>query len=313
MVYKYIMRRRGRVSWTFIFMTGRKMHRFVIKDSYLYIPVILIALMFLSAAMLTLGGIKKHYLYSEYKKRLEVKKKLVAGLNQVDEEIKSLYTRVDLHSKFNDKLRCATDIPVLERKLRIMGVGGPSAIDTLKEKLSDDSYKLVSNVIKEVNFSEKLIELEKDSYKQVKKKLESTIDLKKHTPSIWPTNGYISSGFGYRRHPIRRSIEYHRGLDIANLPGTNIYVTADGVVDFAGRQAGYGNYLSINHGYGFKTKYGHLLRILVKEGQEVKRGDLIAKMGSSGLATGPHLHYEVRILNKPVNPIQYIIRDTLTY
>lgn len=307
------MRSRRKGSWTFIFMTGRKMHRFVIKDSYLYIPVILIALMFLSAVFLTLGDIKKHYLYSEYTQRLKVKKTLVDGLNRLDEEVKSLYRRIDLHSKFNDKLRYATDIPVLERRLRVMGVGGPSALDTLRDKLSNDSYMLVSNVMKKVNFSEKLVELEHESYEKVKKKLKSTIDLKKHTPSIWPTSGYISSGFGYRHHPIRRSIEFHRGLDIANLPGTGIYATADGVVDFAGRQGGYGNYLSINHGYGFKTKYGHLLRILVKEGQEVRRGDLIAKMGSSGLATGPHLHYEVRILNKPVNPIHYIIRDTLTY
>jgi len=99
----------------------------------------------------------------------------------------------------------------------------------------------------------------------------------------------------------------------SNLPGTHIYATADGVVDFVGRHAGFGNYLSIDHGYGFKTKYGHLLRIFVKEGQEAKRGDLIATMGRTGLATGTHLHYEVRILNRPVNPISYIIRDTLTY
>jgi murein DD-endopeptidase MepM/ murein hydrolase activator NlpD len=294
-------------------MSGRKVHRFVVKDSYLFIFIILISMMFLSAVLLTLGEVKKRYMYSEYKQKLELKQKLMAGLNKLDEEIKTLHRKVDLHSKFNDKLRYATDIPVLERKLRVKGVGGPSAIDTLRENLSDDSYKLVSHVIKEVNFSEKLVELEKESYKEVKKKLGSTIDLKKHTPSIWPTSGYISSGFGYRRHPIKRTIEFHRGLDIANLPGTNIYATADGVVDFAGRQAGYGNYLSINHGYGFKTKYGHLRKILVKEGQEVKRGDIIAKMGSSGLATGPHLHYEVRIVNKPVNPFHYIIRDTLTY
>ncbi|TET78851.1 MAG: M23 family metallopeptidase [Candidatus Cloacimonadota bacterium] len=307
------MRRVRRFSWTLSIITEKGIYQFIFKDTYLFVLLSLIAFLFLCSSLLSIRGINKRSLFSEFRNQVTVKERYIASLKMIDEENKSLKKKIDLYSAFNDKLRYATDVSPLERKLRIMGIGGPSALDTLKGKLSKSSYKIVSDLVKEVNFAEKLVDLEQTSYEEVYRKLTSIIDLKRHTPSIWPTSGYISSGFGYRRHPIRRVIHFHTGLDIASLPGTHIYATADGVVDFVGRQAGFGNYLSIDHGYGFKTKYGHLQRIFVKEGQEAKRGDLIATMGRTGLATGTHLHYEVRILNRPVNPISYIIRDTLTY
>ncbi|MBA7596375.1 hypothetical protein ES703_03345 [subsurface metagenome] len=307
------MRRVRRFSWTLSFITEKGIYQFIFKDTYLFVVLALIAFLFLCSSFLSIRGINKRSLFSEFRDQVAIKERYIASFKRVDEEIKSLKKKIDLYSTFNDKLRYATDVSPLERKLRIMGIGGPSALDTLKGKLSKSSYRIVSDLVKEVNFTERLVDLEQTSYEEVYRKLASIIDLKRHTPSIWPTSGYISSRFGYRRHPIRRVIHFHTGLDIANLLGAHVYVTADGVVDFAGRQSGYGNFLSIDHGYGFKTKYGHLLRIFVKKGQEVKRGDLIATIGSSGISTGPHLQYEVRVLNRPVNPISYIIRDTLTY
>ena len=307
------MKRMRRFSWTFSFITEKGIHQFIFKDTYLFVVLALIGFLFLFSSFLSIRGINKRSLFSEFRNLVTIKEHYIASLKVIDEETKSLKKKIDLYSAFDDKLRYATDVSPLERKLRIMGIGGPSSLDTLKAKLSKSSYKIVSDLVKELNFTEKLVDLEQTSYEEVYRKLASVVDLKRHTPSIWPTHGYISSGFGYRRHPIMGGIHLHTGLDIANLLGTHIYATADGVVDFVGRQAGFGNYLSIDHGYGFKTKYGHLRRILVKEGQEVKRGDLIATMGRTGLATGTHLHYEVRILNRPVNPISYIIRDTLTY
>ena len=307
------MKRKKRFSWTFSFITRQGVRQFVLKDFYIYTAVALIAVFFLSTSLLTLGGIKKRYLYSEFKKQCELREGCISSLEKLREEIESLKAKVRSHSIFDDKLRHMVGLSNIERRLRVMGVGGPSALDTLEGKLSSSSYDIVSDLVKEINFTEKHVELEKTSYEEVYRKLESVIDLKRHTPSIWPASGYISSGFGYRRHPIRKIVAFHRGIDIANLPGTKIYATADGIVDFAGRQSGYGNYLSINHGYGFKSKYGHLKKILVEKGQSVKRGALIATMGSSGMSTGPHLQYEVRILGNPANPIHYIITDTLSY
>jgi murein DD-endopeptidase MepM/ murein hydrolase activator NlpD len=252
-------------------------------------------------------------LYSEFQNQLEIRERYITSFKGLSKKIDILKEKIDVYSGFDDRLRYLVDVSPLERELRVRGIGGPSVLDILKEDLSKSSYKIVSELVKEVNFAERLIDLEKMSYEQIYDRLTSIIDLRRHTPSIWPAHGYISSGFGYRRHPIKKYVAFHRGIDIANLAGTSIYATANGVVDFTGWQAGYGNYISIDHGYGFKTKYGHLLEILIEEGQEVKRGDIIATMGSSGVSTGPHLQYEVIVLNKPVNPISYIIRDTLTY
>lgn len=116
----------------------------------------------------------------------------------------------------------------------------------------------------------------------------------------------LSSPFGYRRHPVTGGRRMHNGLDMAAGKGTDIFSTADGIVTFAGWHAGYGNYVTIQHEFGIETRYGHMSRIRVKKGQRVSRGQQIGDMGSTGQSTGTHLHYEVRVNEKPVNPMNYI-------
>ncbi len=124
-----------------------------------------------------------------------------------------------------------------------------------------------------------------------------------NTPSIWPTVGTVSSPYGLRWE----GKEFHSGIDIANEMGTDIVATADGVVEYAGwNDGGYGNMVDINHGNGLMTRYGHASQVLVAEGQEVKRGQVIAKMGSTGNSTGPHVHYEVHVDGQRVNPVSYL-------
>jgi murein DD-endopeptidase MepM/ murein hydrolase activator NlpD len=126
-------------------------------------------------------------------------------------------------------------------------------------------------------------------------------------PFGMPTEGArITSGFGVRSDPYRRRKAMHYGLDLAAPTGTPIYATAEGVVTFAGRQSGYGNVVKIRHAFGFETLYGHLSKSRVQVGQRVRRGMLIADMGSTGRSTGSHLHYEVRIDGQPVNPTKFI-------
>jgi murein DD-endopeptidase MepM/ murein hydrolase activator NlpD len=307
------MKRIKRFSWTFSFLTPGSVRQVVVRDIHIYLTLALTAFLFLATSLLTVRGVRTKALFSEYKERLLVKEKHIANLSYLSSEIESLEQELKLFALFDDKLRHALDVRSLDRNLRVKGIGGPSPIDTLKGQISRSSFAMVSEIVRNANFAEQLVGLEQSSYEELFKTAQGIIDLKQHTPSIWPTHGYITSGFGYRRHPIKKSIEFHRGLDIANCIGTKVYATADGVVDFAGRQAGYGKYVSIDHGYGIKTKYGHLHKMLVDVGDEVKRGQLIATMGRTGYVTGSHLHYEVRILNNPVNPLNYIIRDTLTY
>ncbi len=126
------------------------------------------------------------------------------------------------------------------------------------------------------------------------------------TPSIWPVVGWISSFFGRRKSPIDGKWEMHNGVDIIAPTGTSIRATADGVVQFSGWKSGYGNTVIINHGYGFSTLYAHNSANLVKKGQWVRRGDAIAYLGSTGRSTGPHCHYEVRIKDRPTDPLNYL-------
>ncbi|MCX7894556.1 MAG: peptidoglycan DD-metalloendopeptidase family protein [Thermoanaerobaculum sp.] len=141
----------------------------------------------------------------------------------------------------------------------------------------------------------------------VEQRLSEQQLLLSHTPTIAPVVGVITDGFGPRIDPMTRQAAFHDGLDISAAFGTPVKAPADGLVVFADREAGYGKAIKINHGYGFVTVYGHLDRILVKEGQRVKRGDIIGRVGMTGRTTGPHLHYEVWKDGERQNPLHYIL------
>lgn len=126
-------------------------------------------------------------------------------------------------------------------------------------------------------------------------------------PSIKPIDDVsFSSGFGVRADPFRHSAAMHPGVDMPGQTGTDIYATADGIVSYAKWMNGYGNLVELDHGKGVSTRYGHLSKILVAEGERVHRGELIALMGSTGRSTGSHLHYEVRIDGRAVNPMPFL-------
>lgn len=126
------------------------------------------------------------------------------------------------------------------------------------------------------------------------------------TPSIWPVQGHVTAGFGERMDPLNGEGEFHAGMDIAAPRGTIVKSTADGIVLSAAPDAGYGNAILVDHGSGITTKYGHLSKIFVIVGQEIKRGQVIGAVGTTGKTTGPHLHYEVHVQDTPVNPAKYL-------
>ena len=129
------------------------------------------------------------------------------------------------------------------------------------------------------------------------------VDGARSLPSGAPlANGVMTSGFGNRRHPVLGSWRHHAGIDLASAHGSEIRATADGVVTKAARNGGYGLYVALAHSGGVETSYGHMSRLNVSAGQSVRRGQVIGYVGATGLATGPHLHYEVRVNGKPVNP-----------
>lgn len=174
-----------------------------------------------------------------------------------------------------------------ENKLSVSGAGGPA--------LPFD--EMTVNVIE---LKAKFLEQELQAYETVLK--ERAV-----VPNIWPVKGSLDSGFGGRRNPFGGAgYEYHEGQDIEAEIGTPVSATANGTVLCAGWQNGYGQVIYLDHGNGLQTRYGHLSQINVSVGQTVSRGDIIGLSGSTGRSTGPHLHYEVRINNEPVNPVRYL-------
>jgi murein DD-endopeptidase MepM/ murein hydrolase activator NlpD len=142
----------------------------------------------------------------------------------------------------------------------------------------------------------------------VKTRVEREQALARATPSIWPIVGWLSSGYGHRRDPFDGSPEFHAGLDIAADRGTPIRATADGTVVSAAPNGNYGNAVLIDHGFGLSTRFGHLSRFNVGPGQRVRRGEAIGFVGSTGRATSPHLHYEIHLNGKHMNPLLLLAR-----
>ena len=143
--------------------------------------------------------------------------------------------------------------------------------------------------------------------KEIEKSWDERNSLFSSMPSFWPIGkGRITSVYGVRIHPIIRRLQMHEGIDISAPLDTLIYAAGQGIVTYAGNRSGYGNVVTIDHGFGFSTHYAHCRELLVRAGQPVKKGQPIAKVGSTGLSTGPHLHFEVRIKGVPVDPFDYV-------
>jgi len=138
--------------------------------------------------------------------------------------------------------------------------------------------------------------------------MEDLFSLQSAFPQVWPVDGHLTSGFGYRYAPISRVRKFHRGIDVAAPRGTRVYATAPGVVLFAQYSSGYGRTVIIDHGYGIHTRYAHNTSLLVEQGQWVEVGEVIATVGSTGRSTGPHVHFELMFDGQPVDPLDYLPR-----
>ena len=212
--------------------------------------------------------------------------KLRAENDKQKQELQRLNNRVDA---VEDTSRKLAEISGVEKDAQpVRGQGGPA-------RPVDSAAALAALVVKTAR-----LEREMRDY-------EDLLRRRGMTPSIWPVSGKLESGMGGRRNPFGgRGFEYHEGQDIDAVYGTPVMVAASGTVTIAGRERGYGNVIYVDHGAGLSTRYGHLSQIDVKIGQTVTRGQTIGLVGSTGRSTGPHLHYEVRINNQPVDPRQYL-------
>jgi hypothetical protein len=230
-------------------------------------------------------------------------------LNDKMDDITDVLTNIE--DRDNNIYRTIFEAEPIPESVRKSGFGGVSRYKYLQ---GFSSSELMVETSERIDRISKQLYIQSKSFDEVAKLVKGKEQLLASIPAIQPISNkslkHQPSGFGWRTHPIYKTQEFHPGMDFSAPQGTEIYSTGDGVVERADARAqGYGNHVVINHGYGYKTLYGHMLRYTVKHGQKVKRGQLIGYVGNTGLSTGPHVHYEVIKGDKKINPINYYYND----
>ena len=209
------------------------------------------------------------------------------------------------------RYRRLADLDEIDAEVLQVGVGGPGGGRPEDHPLwaADSAVSLeVFAASFDLNALERRTRLLSESLREAVDSLAAHRDLMERTPSILPTRGLVSSGFSRARlHPIHNRRMPHAGLDLSAPRGTAIMAAAKGRVSFAGRKQGYGLLVEVDHGFGYVTRYGHASEVLVQKGQLVDRGDVIARVGRTGIATASHLHYEVRVGGQPRNPLEFVL------
>ena len=195
--------------------------------------------------------------------------------------------------------------------MREAGYGGSDRYSSLE---GYENSSIVKATSKKIDILESQMNVQRKSFEEVYEMAANKADMLKHIPAIMPVKDVdlnrISSHYGHRTDPFYKIQKFHSGIDFSAPIGTNIYCTGDGVVEqVVLGNSGYGNYVLVNHGYGYKTRYAHLKKALVKKGQKVTRGEKIALVGNSGKSTAPHLHYEVIKNDKAINPVDFFFND----
>jgi murein DD-endopeptidase MepM/ murein hydrolase activator NlpD len=272
------------------------------------IGVYLFAFVFLSATCFLCDYIqikKKVFELNPLREETELQRSHIQFFSARIEDLENQLSRL---KEFDKKIRIIANLERSQEAVPLMGIGGPSPSD-IREKLEKDKDE--DGLIQQLRSDVERLQSEALSREESLVELEKLLLLKKemlaHTPSIWPVNGWVTSGFGMRNNPFTGILQMHEGLDIANQVETIIISPANGIVSDVGNDLLLGKVLVISHGFGINTRYGHLNKVLVKIGQRVKRGDKIAELGATGRTTGPHLHYEVRVNGIPTNPLRYIL------
>ncbi|OQX63746.1 MAG: hypothetical protein B5M56_01880 [Desulfococcus sp. 4484_241] len=283
------------------------------------LSLLLLALVAAACLLLVLFLFSDYAILMRESARAERLEKVMAGqeaeLSKQEERLRSLVFRINRlkaqlmkFNMFEQKIRVIAGMDK-EEAGSIFGVGGlvPDDIDPDMDS-EGQRQAMLREMHSQLNILEAAFARQKEEFSSLLSSLHDKSRLLASTPSIRPIDGgWITSRFDYRISPFTGLREFHHGLDIAARIGTPVMAPADGTVIFSGKKGTLGNSIIIDHGNGIITRYGHLSKCMVKRGQTVKRGDLIGKVGNTGLSTGPHLHYEVRKHGVPVDPEKYIL------
>jgi murein DD-endopeptidase MepM/ murein hydrolase activator NlpD len=229
--------------------------------------------------------------------------------------LRHLEDTLNVIGKHDERVRLLAGLPAVDSQVAMVGIGGPGL-----PKVTDDPLYRANPTLGRMAFDTRIdldmllrrANLLAKSFADVSDSLTKHHERYQRIPSIMPTAGWLSSHFTRSRfHPILHVNRPHEGIDVSAPMGAPIVAPAAGVVVRVGREAGYGLVLEIDHGNGIETKFAHMSRVMVRRGQRVKRGQEIAAVGNSGLSTGPHLHYEIHINGKVVDPLTYVMPDAI--
>jgi hypothetical protein len=235
-------------------------------------------------------------------------------IQRMRERLAGLQDTIHAFGQREEELRLLAGLAPLDYGVQLGGIGGPAGAWSERDSLAaaGASGQLALSVRQDMDALIRRANILSRSVGEAYDSLSSHQTRFAATPSIMPTKGWLTSAFTMERvHPILHLARPHEGIDVAAPMGAEIEAPAAGTVTDVRWEDGYGNYLTIDHGYGLVTRYAHCSKILVVRGQRVKRGQRIALVGATGLATGPHLHYEVWVNGKAVNPFKYVMPDAI--
>ena len=257
-----------------------------------------IAFKFVGSPNEKLLGIENERLKDKYHEMNDAVKALEKQMKELEKRDNSVYRSI-----FE-----ATPIPDSARAKELEAEKEIRTVQNMNDR------QLLNSIINTLNTLSSRVQAQSTSYNEIDKLVSNKELLLSHTPAIQPVSNKelsrLASGFGRRIDPIYKTVKMHAGLDFAAPQGTPIYATADGTITTAGNtNNGYGNHVVINHGYGYETLYGHMVRVKARPGQSVKRGEVIGWIGSTGKSTGPHCHYEVHKNGQKINPIYFFYND----
>ena len=240
------------------------------------------------------------------------KDEILAQYNILNNELERLDGVLkNLENRDDNVYRVIFETEPIDPSIRRAGTGGVNKYEALKGM---DNAALIINTSKKLDELSKAIYIQSKSYDEIETLVKNKIDMLASIPAIIPVSMKdkrvrFSSSFGYRMHPIYKTVKLHAGMDFSGAIGTPIHATGNGTVVFTELHNGYGKAIEVDHGFNYKTLYAHLSAYNVRPGQKVKRGDIIGYMGNTGMSSGPHVHYEVRKNNIPVDPINYYFND----
>jgi peptidase M23-like protein len=235
---------------------------------------------------------------------------LARQIGELHGRLVSLTDTITTISQRDARIRVLANLEPIDPQVQAAGIGGPATASDLNLSGLTGIARRSAEVRVDLGALIRRANLLASSFKEAADSLALHSARLAATPSIMPTQGWLSSAFSaMRTHPILHMARPHEGIDVSAPMGSPIEAPASGVVTDAGWENGYGNTITINHGFGIVTKFAHASKLLVKTGQRVSRGQRIALVGNSGLATGPHLHYEVHVNGRPVNPLKYVLPE----